>query len=904
MQQGFKRNAVRKREMNPLLPKQETLDETVGETTADFPPRKTANSFNHKKTSASEHRPSLPNTSKSVQRAFKSIAGNDAQDINGRNTPSTFISHATSPKPQVPRKPLHLQNSSTQPTSQTSENKALHSEKTRMETFIPSSTCKEKVGKVSNLINRFEGGSPASSNELKKDAQSGSRSPQNSARPLIHSHQPKLLSDHPILQRQRIDIVKSQSAADSTPDTGLHPANGLVTPLPTDCQNNSKTEASICTVDSVMDSKRPNGKQTAATLNLLPSTDLCTRAVNLSDVQSPHGKRGEESGVETRNILESKKIWNGEIQKNENEAFVEKKETNEEKLYKIANELLLTEKAYVNKLHLLDQVFCAKLLEEANSKGSFPAEVVTKIFSNISSIYTFHNQFLLPELETRMNLWNTTPQIGDILQKLAPFLKMYAEYVKNFEKAMELLKTWMSRSPQFKAIVEDIQKQEICGSLTIQHHMLEPVQRIPRYELLLKDYLKKLPQDDSDRKDAEKSLEIISTAATHSNAAIRMMEKMKKLIDVYEMLGGEEEDIVNPSNELIKEGQILKLAARNTSSQERYLFLLNNMLLYCVPKFSLVFTRYSVRTKIGIEGMQVVETLNKDYPNTFQVSGKERTLELQASSDQNKEEWIKALKDTIQDFNQKNETFRSAIAKEGEEQGSEVSTAELGMRAPRWIRDKEVTLCMKCKEPFNALTRRRHHCRACGYVVCWKCSDYKANLAYDSNKLSKVCKDCYVIITGKTDSEEKDDKKKKGILEIEAAEVSENCIICNFLHYLEKPTKPWQKVWCVVPKNEGLVLYMYGAPQDVKALATIPLLGYAIEDNPRGVDVSHVFRLKQSRFIHTFAADSDDQKQQWLRIINMAAKGETPTNDDDLCSDDTSAWRLSSQSEADQASDS
>jgi hypothetical protein len=25
-----------------------------------------------------------------------------------------------------------------------------------------------------------------------------------------------------------------------------------------------------------------------------------------------------------------------------------------------------------------------------------------------------------------------------------------------------------------------------CGSLTLQHHMLEPVQRIPRYEMLLK----------------------------------------------------------------------------------------------------------------------------------------------------------------------------------------------------------------------------------------------------------------------------------------------------------------------------------------------------------------------------------------------------------------------------------
>lgn len=47
------------------------------------------------------------------------------------------------------------------------------------------------------------------------------------------------------------------------------------------------------------------------------------------------------------------------------------------------------------------------------------------------------------------------------------------------------------------------QKQDVCGNLTLQHHMLEPVQRIPRYELLLKDYLKKLPEDTLDRKDAE-----------------------------------------------------------------------------------------------------------------------------------------------------------------------------------------------------------------------------------------------------------------------------------------------------------------------------------------------------------------------------------------------------------------
>ncbi|XP_049550472.1 FYVE, RhoGEF and PH domain-containing protein 4 isoform X7 [Orcinus orca] len=447
---------------------------------------------------------------------------------------------------------------------------------------------------------------------------------------------------------------------------------------------------------------------------------------------------------------------------------------------------------------------------------------------------------------------------------------MYGEYVKGFDNAMELVKNMTERIPQFKSIIEEIQKQKICGSLTLQHHMLEPVQRIPRYEMLLKDYLRKLPPGSPDWNDAKKSLEIISTAASHSNSAIRKMENLKKLLEIYEMLG-EEEDIVNPSNELIKEGQILKLAARNTSAQERYLFLFNNMLLYCVPRFSLVGSKFTVRTRVGIDGMKIVETHNEEYPHTFQVSGKERTLELQASSEQDKEEWIKALQETIDAFHQRHETFRNAIAKDNDIH-SEVSTAELGKRAPRWIRDNEVTMCMKCKEPFNALTRRRHHCRACGHVVCWKCSDYKAQLEYDGGKLSKVCKDCYQIISGFTDSEE---KKRKGILEIESAEVSGNSVVCSFLQYMEK-SKPWQKAWCVIPKQDPLVLYMYGAPQDVRAQATIPLLGYIVDDMLRSADLPHSFKLTQSKSVHSFAADSEELKQKWLKIILLAVTGETP----------------------------
>uniref|UniRef100_A0A8C3QIK9 FYVE, RhoGEF and PH domain containing 4 n=1 Tax=Cyanoderma ruficeps TaxID=181631 RepID=A0A8C3QIK9_9PASS len=727
-----------------------------------------------------------------------------------------------------------------------------------------SSVTKEKSSKVSDLINRFEGGSSLNPSDLKKDSSVLHITKSQGRYGSTPSPQPKLPSQHS-LQKQ------GSSSTDSTQVAQLPTANGVAAQeRPEDEAGRSPERGSAVSTpvpEEATDSSLINGEGESTHRESLQSVTACEEEV----LNSCHRTLSSDTLLppenETLEINSNAKEEPAE-ENSKHDQPVETKETDEQKRHKIANELLQTEKAYVSRLDLLDGVFYSRLLEEAN-RGSFPPEVINKIFSNISSINAFHSKFLLPELEKRMQEWTTTPRIGDILQKLAPFLKMYGEYVKNFDNAMELVKTWTERSPQFKFIIQDIQKEKVCGNLTLQHHMLEPVQRIPRYEMLLKDYLRKLPQDSLDWKDAEKSLEIISTAASHSNSAIRKMENLKKLLEIYEMLG-EEEDIVNPSNELIKEGQILKLAARNTSAQERYLFLFNNMLLYCVPKFSLVGSKFSVRTRVGIDGMKIIETHNEEYPHTFQVSGKERTLELQARS--NIFTWL-LQESTIEAFQQRNETFRNAIAKEYEDMPVEVSNAELGKRAPRWIRDNEVTMCMKCKEPFNALTRRRHHCRACGHVVCWK-----SHLEYDGNKLNKVCKDCYHVIIGCTDSEE---KKRKGILEIESAEVSGNSVICSFLQYMEK-SKPWQKAWCVIPKQEALVLYMYGAPQDVKALATIPLLGYTVDDTPKSADLPHSFKLTQSKSVHSFAADNEELKQKWLKVIHLAVKGETPECQNEL----------------------
>ena len=50
-----------------------------------------------------------------------------------------------------------------------------------------------------------------------------------------------------------------------------------------------------------------------------------------------------------------------------------------------------------------------------------------------------------------------TPKIGDLMKKFAPFLKLYTDYVKNFDNAMNVISMWSDKSARFAGVIESIQ---------------------------------------------------------------------------------------------------------------------------------------------------------------------------------------------------------------------------------------------------------------------------------------------------------------------------------------------------------------------------------------------------------------------------------------------------------------
>lgn len=60
---------------------------------------------------------------------------------------------------------------------------------------------------------------------------------------------------------------------------------------------------------------------------------------------------------------------------------------------------------------------------------------------------------------------------------------------------------------------------------------------------------------------------------------------------------------------------------------------------------------------------------------------------------------------------------------------------------PQWIPDKEASQCMCCDKKFGTVTRRIHHCRACGFVVCNSCSLSRLQLPHTAGRV-RVCDRC------------------------------------------------------------------------------------------------------------------------------------------------------------------
>jgi hypothetical protein len=82
-----------------------------------------------------------------------------------------------------------------------------------------------------------------------------------------------------------------------------------------------------------------------------------------------------------------------------------------------------------------------------------------------------------------------TRTVGKLFTKLAHFFRMYSGLLNRYAAASALWETLLQTRPALMKFVEQAQQDPICDHQPLSSFMIMPVQRLPRYRLLIKELL-------------------------------------------------------------------------------------------------------------------------------------------------------------------------------------------------------------------------------------------------------------------------------------------------------------------------------------------------------------------------------------------------------------------------------
>ncbi|XP_070806055.1 kalirin [Pituophis catenifer annectens] len=312
------------------------------------------------------------------------------------------------------------------------------------------------------------------------------------------------------------------------------------------------------------------------------------------------------------------------------EANEEKRKSARKKEFIMA-ELLQTEKAYVRDLHECLETY---LWEMTSGVEEIPPGILNKehiIFGNIQEIYDFHNNIFLKELEKYEQL---PEDVGHCFVTWADKFQMYVTYCKNKPDSSQLI---LEHAGTF---FEEIQQRHGLAN-SISSYLIKPVQRITKYQLLLKELLTCCEEGKGELKDG---LEVMLSVPKKANDAmhVSMLEGFDENLDVQgELILQDSFQVWDPKS-LIRKGR------------ERHLFLFEISLVFSKEiKDSTGHTKYVYKNKLLTSELGVTEHVEGDPCKFALWSGRTPSSDnktvLKATSIETKQEWIKNIREVIQE---------------------------------------------------------------------------------------------------------------------------------------------------------------------------------------------------------------------------------------------------------------
>lgn len=314
----------------------------------------------------------------------------------------------------------------------------------------------------------------------------------------------------------------------------------------------------------------------------------------------------------------------------------------------VLRELIQTEITYVADLRALVQVYMRPLLNaDARGKPIVPRDDIRNIFSSIEVMYLYNESFLAELQHQRTMAAAADFPVGKAFLLLGDFMRTYVPYCNNYNVALAAL----DRCGQVSAFRHFVRHAVELYPCQLPSLLIKPVQRLPRYVLLLKQLCECTPPTHADSQSLEQALVKMLAITNQLNEAKREAEAFAEVVRIFNSIAPRDregvQELIAPSRRFVKEGRVFyRRDETATNDAAHYLFLFNDLLLVTVPStrgfhaVAIVLTLATVTSVVPLLDSDTVQ-------HCFILDTPNRTIMLLAESAADRDEWVRALQSAI-----------------------------------------------------------------------------------------------------------------------------------------------------------------------------------------------------------------------------------------------------------------
>lgn len=381
----------------------------------------------------------------------------------------------------------------------------------------------------------------------------------------------------------------------------------------------------------------------------------------------------------------------------------------------VVHEIVQTEESYAKILSLVCELFLKPIREH----DILNEEDIKCLFCNIEELRDAA-QKLTADLKERLAKFTEVDAICDVFLRNKTLFNTFGPYIQNYEFAARLYDKLMAKKKKFEEFCEKQKEDPRCNNADLISFLIFPVQRVPRYVLLMREYIKNTAKDHPDALIADQVRRFLDSYTMSVNEIIANDKEKQIIKDTLAKIEGLEEEVkeelMNGKRKLIKEGLLLKQCTK--ARKDRYFMLFSDATLFYGEQMGKKIQYHDIFTMKAIYDMKDSD----DVSNAFIFSSSVKNVLVYAKNEAEKRDWVTNVNFAL--IGEKSYEFEEGECPEIDD--------EL---------DNEVNECMQCKAKFN-FVRQKQKCIGCNRMICSECLKNKMIVPSISEDEIDVCVQC------------------------------------------------------------------------------------------------------------------------------------------------------------------